>query len=101
MDTVLTDFQCGHAKRMALGHARQVLVEQVHEFRRAGIVNIPQRHQQAMSARLEQSSRQTQQFVAFTDRAHSGFAGAQNGQLSAQLQIEDVEEIQPGVTQLE
>src|SRR5207302_4863915 len=50
---------------------------------------------------VQKTARQPEQFVAFPDGAHSGFASAQYSEFGSELQVEDVKQIQPAVSQLE
>jgi len=84
---VFADFQRGHAERLALRHTGQILIEQVHELRRAGIVNIPKRHKHAVCAGLQQSAHQTQEFVASDDYVQPRAATTERYQFRRKLEL--------------
>src|SRR5439155_3366965 len=75
----------------------KALIEATHELSGGPVVDSPQTDDKRWSASVKKSAREPQQFVTFPDLAHSCFAGAQGGQLGAELKIENVEQIQPAI----
>src|SRR5262245_56920502 len=90
-------FDDGVAQRARFGQPGvEAHVEAPHELRCRTVVYRPQTHDKRRRTGVKESASETQQLIAFPNSAHARFACAQRCEFGAQLQIENVEKVQPG-----
>ena len=86
--------------KAALYHAvAKRLIKTTHQLRRRLIVNHPETHDKRGSSSSEKTSRETEKLITTEDVAHSRFAGAERRDFGAKLEVEDVKQIEPFVSE--
>src|SRR5437879_13264096 len=86
-------------KRLCFSNAAlKTLVEAAHQLSRGAVVNHPETDEKRWCSGVEETARQSEQFVTFPDSTHPRFASAQDGQFGPELQVENIKEVKPAVS---